>query len=82
MHNCIVDYLFRGKVPDDLISELKESKESRIEAQYYTAEIKVDTSKITRQTTAFVLKIEELIDSLDQSAVAELQNKLRGLSGR
>lgn len=85
IHECTIalfEYLFRGKVSDDLIKELRESKESRIEAQYYTTKISVDLDKVTEQTTAFVLKIEELIDSLDQSTVAGLQNELRKLSGR
>lgn len=85
IHECTIalfEYLFRGKISDDLIKELRESKESRIEAQYYTTKITVDYGMITRQTTAFVLKIEELIDSLDQSAVAELQSKLREIEGR
>lgn len=70
IHECTIalfEYLFRGKVSDDLIKELR---------------VSVDLDKVTEQTTAFVLKIEELIDSLDQSTVAGLQNELRKLSGR
>jgi len=81
IHDCTIElfgYLFRDSV-SKLIQELKESKEDRIEMQYYTQEIKVDLDKSMSQTKNFVLEIEKIADWLNLERVMELQKKLRDL---
>ncbi|HKZ41790.1 MAG TPA: HEPN domain-containing protein, partial [Candidatus Hodarchaeales archaeon] len=82
IHDCTIalfEYLFGDSVPKQLIRELQQSKEYRIEAQYYTQEIKVDLDRMINETKNFVLEIEKIIDSLDTERIAQLQNRLKGL---
>jgi uncharacterized protein (UPF0332 family) len=82
IHDCTIelfDYLFRGSVPQELIQELRQSKEDRIEMQYYTQEVKVNLDQLMNQTRDFVLEIEKVIDRLDSERIAQLQKKLKEL---
>ncbi len=59
IHDCTItlfEFLFKDSFPRDLIRELKLSKKDRIEAQYYTAEVFVDTIAIVERTKIFVLQ--------------------------
>lgn len=83
IHDCTIelfDYLFHNIVPANLIQELRQSKEDRIETQYYTQEIKVDLEQLMDQTKNFVLEIEKVIDGLNSERIMQLQKKLKELS--
>jgi len=61
------------------VDELRQSKEDRIEMQYYTREIGVNLDQIVNQTKNFVLKIEEIIDTLNSERITLIKNKLKEL---
>jgi len=82
IHDCTIalfNHLFIDSVSPQLVQELRQSKESRIEMQYYTREIRVNLDQIVNQTKNFVLKIEEIIDSLNSERTTLLKNKLKEL---
>ncbi len=60
-----------------MISDIKISKNERIEFQYYTKmNEKIDADKLIENTRDFINKIEELIDSLTEEIIHEMRNKL------
>ncbi|MBI3842781.1 MAG: hypothetical protein HY295_06550 [Thaumarchaeota archaeon] len=80
IHDCtlaVFEYLFSGEIPTTFIQNLQQSKDDRVDAQYYTGAIKINPSKLIADTKAFVLKIQEIIDKLTQSKITALQSKLR-----
>lgn len=80
IHDCTIalfSYLFGDSVPHQLVEELRQSKEDRIEVQYYTREVDVDLGKLMVRTKAFVLEMEKMIDGLNHERIASLQGKLR-----
>jgi uncharacterized protein (UPF0332 family) len=80
IHDCTItlfSYLFGDQVPSELIVQLRESKDERIEAQYYTRETSVNMDAMIENTQGFMLKIEELMDGLNPEKVLLLQKKLR-----
>lgn len=82
IHDCTIalfEYLFGDSVPSQLIHELQQSKEYRIEAQYYTQEVKVDLDQMISETKNFVLEVEKIIDSLNPERITHLQNRLNEL---
>lgn len=82
IHDCTIelfDYLFSNSVPQKLIQGLRQSKEDRIEMQYYTQEIKVDLGELMEQTKNFVLEVERIIDGLNSEKIVQLQRKLKSL---
>jgi uncharacterized protein (UPF0332 family) len=83
IHDCTIslfEYLFENMFPKELVRELKLSKEDRIEAQYYTAEMHIDTYGMAERTKLFVLEIENLLDKLSTSKIKELQTKLENIN--
>ena len=82
IHDCTIalfNYLFGDSVPPQAVRELKQSKENRIEIQYYTRHVEVDLDRLMNQTKIFVLEIEKLIDGLNQEKIVALQKKLKNL---
>lgn len=82
IHDCTIalfDYLFGDSIPQRLIQELKQSKEDRIETQYYTKEINVNMNKLIDQAKNFVVEIEKIIDGLNVERIKLLQKKLGSL---
>lgn len=82
IHDCTIalfNYLFSDEVSSQIFQELQQSKEDRIEMQYYTREIKVNTEQLSSQTKNFVLEIEKMIDGLNSERIVLLQNKLKEL---
>jgi len=82
IHDCTIalfNYLFSDSVSPQVVQELRQSKEDRIEMQYYTREIKVNLDELIKQTKNFVLEIEKIIDSLNPERTLLLQNKLKQL---
>jgi uncharacterized protein (UPF0332 family) len=82
IHDCTIelfDYLFHDSIPKQLIQELRRSKDDRIEAQYYTQEIKVDLEQLVNKTKNFVLETEKIIDALNSERIEQLQKKLKEL---
>lgn len=83
IHDCTIrlfEYLFSDSLPNELIKELRNSKENRVEAQYYTQEISVDLEQVVTQTKHFVLEIEKIVDALNLDKVSQLQKKLNVLT--
>ena len=82
IHDCTIalfNYLFGSSVQADMVKQLRQSKQDRIDAQYYSKTIRVDFNDLTSQTKQFMLEIEKLIDSLDAQAIIILRNKLSRL---
>ena len=80
IHDCTIALfkdLFRNMVPKDLISEFERAKADRVEAQYYTEQLVVNTEKIIEDTKNFVLEIERISDGLNQQKVGALIDKAR-----
>jgi uncharacterized protein (UPF0332 family) len=83
IHDCTIalfDYLFSDSIPEEVIKELKRSKEDRVEMQYYTREINVDLEQLMKKAKKFVLDIEKIIDSLNSERIMALQKKLENLT--
>jgi hypothetical protein len=83
IHDCTItlfEYLFKDSVPQEFIKELRDSKEDRVEFQYYTQETNVDLQQVIGKTKQFVLEIEKTIDGLSTKRISELQMKLKTLS--
>ncbi len=79
IHDCTIalfNYLFGSTTQADIVKELRQSKQDRIDAQYYSKTIRVDFGSMARQTKRFVLEIERLMDGLDGSAIASLRGKV------
>jgi uncharacterized protein (UPF0332 family) len=83
IHDCTIvlfECLFKDSVPDDIIKDLRSSKEDRVEMQYYTQEINVDLKQVIAKTRKFVLEIERIIDGLNAEKIADLQKTLKALT--
>jgi len=83
IHDCTIalfGHLFNAAEYDGLVRELKQSKDDRVDFQYYSGELKVNLADLMQQTKQFVLRIEELIDGLNTEEIARLQSKLRELT--
>ena len=78
IHDCTInlfEYLFAGRISGDLIIELKESKEERIEAQYYTQELNVDVETMAGHTKEFILHIEEILSKLTSEDISSMRKR-------
>ena len=83
IHDCTItlfEHLFCDSVPREIIKDLRNSKEDRVETQYYTHEISVDLEQVKKKTKKFVLEIENAIDGLNSEKIAELQKRLKVLT--
>ena len=63
-------FLFRAAQFHGLVRELGQSKEDRVDVQYYSREVKTNLHDIKQQTKQFVVQIEELIDGLNAEDIA------------
>ena len=82
IHDCTIElfsFLFKDKVDEGLIKDIKRSKESRIEFQYYSPIIKpkVDHKKLESETRKFIEEIEKLIENLKEEEIKEIRNRLK-----
>jgi uncharacterized protein (UPF0332 family) len=76
IHDCTIalfKHLFSGKIAPEFIQDLEQSKDDRIDAQYYTKTIKINQNRVISDTKNFVLEIEKIIDNLTKSDIAALQ---------
>jgi len=83
IHDCTIalfEYLFSDSIPEEIIKELKHSKEDRVEMQYYTQEINIDLEQSMQKTRKFVLNIENIVDNLNPEKTTALQKKLKTLT--
>lgn len=83
IHDCTIalfGYLFSAAGFHHLVRELRQSKDDRVDVQYYSRQIKVNLDDLMRKTNRFVLQIEEIVDGLNAGRIAQLQKKLRGLT--
>lgn len=79
IHDCTIalfKHLFSGTIASSFIQDLEKSKDDRIDAQYYTGIIKINSKKVIADTKNFVLEIEKIIDNLNKSDTAILQTRL------
>jgi uncharacterized protein (UPF0332 family) len=79
IHDCTIalfGYLFGDVQFRSLVSELRQSKQDRVDVQYYSRQVSTNLDDIMQQTKQFVLQIEELIDGLNAEKIAGLQKKL------
>ncbi|MGQ0376559.1 MAG: HEPN domain-containing protein [Nitrososphaerota archaeon] len=79
IHDCtiaLLSYLFSNEIPSKFIEDLKQAKDDRIDAQYYTGTIQVNSQRLIVNTKEFVLKMEEIIDKLTNSKIVILQEIL------
>lgn len=82
IHDCTIslfEYLFGNLVPRQLVQELRDSKEHRVETQYYPVAVEADLEKEMDQTKNFVLEIEKILDGLTADNVAELRFRIEKL---
>ncbi len=82
IHDCTItlfEYLFGDSIPKEILKDLRNSKDNRIEVQYYTQEINIDLEAAIRKTKQFVLEIEKTIDGLNNEETSKLQIKLKAL---
>ncbi|HJT10043.1 MAG TPA: HEPN domain-containing protein [Candidatus Nitrosotalea sp.] len=80
IHDCTIalfKYLFLGKIAPELIHDLEQSKNDRIDAQYYTRTTQINQNKVITDTKNFVLEIEQIIANLTKSEIAALQATLK-----
>lgn len=80
IHDCTIalfSYLFGSDISQDLLQDLRQAKEDRVDAQYYDAMVKLDSSSTMDKTKDFVIKIEEIIDSLNSQKIADIRKKLK-----
>ena len=80
LHYRTFRYLFSAAEFHHLVRELRQSKDDRVDVQYYSRQIKVNLDDLMRKTNRFVLQIEEIVDGLNAGRIAHLQKKLKGLT--
>ena len=83
IHDCTIALfgsLFSTVEFHHLVRELRQSKDDRVDVQYYSRKLTVNLADLMQETKQFVLQIEELIDGLNTESVAALQKKLRELT--
>jgi uncharacterized protein (UPF0332 family) len=83
IHDCTIalfGYLFSTREFHHLVRELRQSKDDRVDVQYYSTQIKVNLADLLQHAKQFVLQVEELVDGLNAEKVANLQQKLRELT--
>lgn len=82
IHDCTITlfkYLFSGKIAPKLIHDLEQSKNDRIDAQYYTRTTQINQNKVITDTKNFVLEMEQIIANLTKSEIAALQATLKSV---
>jgi len=61
------------------MQDLRQAKEDRIDAQYYNAEVRIDSSETITKTKEFVIKIEEIIDCLNPQKITEIRKTIKSI---
>ncbi|HEY8110330.1 MAG TPA: HEPN domain-containing protein [Candidatus Nitrosotenuis sp.] len=82
IHDCtitIFSYLFGSDISQQLMQDLRQSKEDRVDAQYYNAEVKIESSNVIAKTKGFVIAVEEILDGLNSQKIADIRKKLKTL---
>jgi len=83
IHDCTIalfGYLFSTAEFHHLVRELRQSKDDRVDVQYYSRQIKVNLADLVQRAKQFVLQVEELVDGLNAEKGATLQQKLKELT--
>ncbi|MCD6403185.1 MAG: HEPN domain-containing protein [Candidatus Aenigmarchaeota archaeon] len=79
IHECTIEvfeFLFKDKINRKYIIDLKRSKNTRIEIQYYLGEVRVDEKKLIQTTREFINEIEKLVEKLSEEEISLLRKKL------
>ncbi len=82
IHDCTIalfSYLFGKDISPQLMQDLRQAKEDRIDAQYYNAEVRIDSSETITKTKEFVIKIEEIIDYLNPQKITEIRKTIKSI---
>jgi uncharacterized protein (UPF0332 family) len=80
IHDCTIAlfcYLFESDISLQFMQDLRQAKEDRVDAQYYNTGVKIDSSDIIAKTKEFVIKIEEIIDGLNQQKIDGIRKTLK-----
>jgi len=80
IHDCTIalfEYLFHNRAPPELIQELRESKEDRVETQYYPVTVEVNLEQLKSKTKDFVLEVEKMLDGLTSDEIRDLVGRLK-----
>ena len=83
IHDCTItlfEYLYQETIPPETRTQLRNSKQDRIESQYYTKQINTDTSQLTKNTKDFVNEIEKTLDNLNREKTQQLADKIKTLT--
>ena len=84
IHDCsiaVVKYLFSDSFDKGFFSELEESKEQRINLQYYTNRTVSDPDykRNIKSAPEFVLRVEKITDLLNTQEISRARDKLNNL---
>ena len=82
IHDCTIalfSYLFGDDAPQHLTRQLRQSKKDRIENQYYTQTSSVNLEETVKQTRAFTLEIDKIIDELTTETISQHRKRLTKL---
>lgn len=84
IHDCtiaVIKYLFSDYFKEEFFAELEESKEQRINLQYYTNRTvsESDYGRNIKSAPEFVLKAEKIIDQLTAEEINKAREKLNNL---
>ncbi len=80
IHDCTIAlfiHVFENDVTPKFLQDLRQAKKDRVEAQYYTSVMKIDTIKLISETHEFVLQIEEILDGIDSMRISQIRKELK-----
>ncbi|MGI0074864.1 MAG: HEPN domain-containing protein [Nitrosotalea sp.] len=80
IHTCTISlfsYLFSNDISPQLMQDLRQAKDDRVDAQYYTTAVTINSSKILADTKNFVIRVEEIIDRLNSQKISDIRNKIK-----
>lgn len=82
MHDCTIalfSHLFGNDIPSKFMRDLRQAKSDRVDAQYYTTTVTINSTELITKTKEFVLKIEEIIDGLDPQKITIIRKNLKSV---
>jgi uncharacterized protein (UPF0332 family) len=80
IHTCTISlfsYLFSNDMSPQLMQDLRQAKDDRVDAQYYIASVTIDSSKMLADTKEFVIMVEEIIDRLNPQKISDIRKKIK-----
>jgi uncharacterized protein (UPF0332 family) len=80
IHTCTIslfNYLFSNDMSPQLMQDLRQAKNDRVDAQYYITSVTIDSSKMLSDTKEFVIMIEEITDRLNPQKISDIRKKIK-----